>query len=285
MSLPHCGSGAVRAYLRTDPSPRPSPLPKGRGRIAVSAVAILAAFTFARATENLSRAESFDSKGISIHYTIEGKGQPVLLIHGLFADASLNWGGPGIIKALSKDYQVIAMDVRGHGLSDKPEQEDAYGLQMVEDVIRLLDHLKIQKAHVVGYSMGGMITMKFLTLHPERVRSAVLGGMGWLQDKSALQDFFGRLPERKGLSGTPRACPRSFGALAVTAKEVKAIRVPVSVLVGENDPVKKLYVDPLEQLRPDWPVKVIAGAGHLGCVVQPEFKVELKNLLDHERGR
>src|SRR5262249_51229153 len=113
----------------------------------------------------------------------------------------------------------------------------------------------------------------------------VLGGMGWLQQESALQDFFGRLPDRKGVSGTPRACPRSFGALAVTAKEVKAIRVPVSVLVGENDPVKKLYVAPLEQIRPDWPVKVIAGAGHLGCVGRPEFKAELKKSLDGMKGR
>jgi len=98
--------------------------------------------------------QTFDSNGVSIQYTVEGQGEPVVLIHGLHASTDINWRAPGIIKALAENYQVIAMDVRGHGHSGKPEQEEAYGMEMVEDVIRLLDHLKIKKAHVVGYSMG-----------------------------------------------------------------------------------------------------------------------------------
>ena len=121
----------------------------------------------------------FIFNGVPIQYSIEGKGEPVVLIHGLFASARINWRISGIIKALAKDYQVIAMDVRGHGGSGKPKEDEAYGVEMMEDVVRLLDHLNIQKAHVVGYSMGGMITMKLLTRHPDRVRSAILGGMGW----------------------------------------------------------------------------------------------------------
>ncbi|MCE9547954.1 MAG: alpha/beta hydrolase [Planctomycetia bacterium] len=58
---------------------------------------------------------------------------------------------------MSKNFQVIALDVRGHGLSDKPTREDAYGPELVGDVIRLMDHLHIKKAHIVGYSMGGII--------------------------------------------------------------------------------------------------------------------------------
>src|ERR1035438_4357252 len=113
-----------------------------------------------------SQPHTFDSEGVHIRYTVEGKGEPVVLIHGLYANAQMNWRGPGIIKALAKNYEVIALDVRGHGGSGKPKEEDAYGVEMAEDVIQLLDHLKIQKAHLVGYSMGGMITMKLLTRNP-----------------------------------------------------------------------------------------------------------------------
>ena len=219
-----------------------------------------------------------------MRYTIEGKGEPVVLIHGHYANAQMNWRGPGIIKALARNYQVIALDVRGHGGSGKPKDEEAYGVQMAEDVILLLDHLKIQKAHLVGYSMGGMITMKLLTRHPDRVRSAILGGMGWLSQDSLLQHFWTQLPPPKG-SVTPSTCVRSLGALAVTEDEVKAIRVPVTILVGERDPCRQLYVVSLEQIRPDWPVMVIPGAGHINCIFRSAFKKAIKDWLDRQAGR
>src|SRR5262245_45566758 len=105
----------------------------------------------------------FDAKGVKLHYVVEGVGEPAVLIHGLYSSARVNWQMPGIVSLLSKKYQVIALDLPGHGESDKPANEEAYGLEMVEDVARLLDHLKIQKAHIVGYSMGGMIAVKFMS--------------------------------------------------------------------------------------------------------------------------
>jgi pimeloyl-ACP methyl ester carboxylesterase len=226
-------------------------------------------------------AQSFESNGVSIQYTVEGNGPPVVLIHGLHANADINWRLPGVIKALTPKYQVIAMDVRGHGHSAKPEQEGAYGVEMVEDVVRLLDHLKIKKAHVVGYSMGGMITMKLMTRHPDRIESAILGGMGWMRQGSVLQDFWTVVPVRQGFS-TPAACIRSLGALAVKEDELNAIRIPVEVIIGQRDPVRRLYVAPLEQARKDWPVKVIDGAGHLNCIFMPQFGEEIKNWLDRQ---
>src|SRR5437763_4317028 len=133
-----------------------------------------------------TKPQTFDSNGVAISYTVEGKGEPVVLIHGLYASAQVNWRAPGIIRILATNHQVIALDVRGHAASGKPGQESAYGVEMAEDIVRLLDHLKIQKAHLVGYSMGGMITMKVLTRHPDRVQSALLGGMGWLREGSPL---------------------------------------------------------------------------------------------------
>ncbi|MGA2799001.1 MAG: alpha/beta hydrolase [Thermoguttaceae bacterium] len=232
---------------------------------------------------DVSKPQTFDSKGVAIQYTIEGKGEPVVLIHGLHSSADMNWRLPGIIKTLAGNHQVVALDVRGHGHSGKPEGEGAYGVEMAEDVLRLLDHLKIEKAHVVGYSMGGMIAMKLATLHPVRVRSMALGGMGWEREDSPLADFWNMLPEREA-TRTPAACVRSLGALAVKEDEVKAIRIPTIIIVGDRDPVKKLYVVPLEHIRPDWPTKIIDGAGHINCIFKPQFKEELKKWLDMEAG-
>src|SRR5881397_2402529 len=100
----------------------------------------------------LAQDQFFDSNGVKIRYTVEGQGEPVLLIHGFTADIEKQWGQPGVLKALAKDHRVIALDNRGHGKSGKPHDAKMYGKEMVEDAVRLLDHLKIAKAHVVGYS-------------------------------------------------------------------------------------------------------------------------------------
>src|SRR5438105_4735903 len=109
---------------------------------------------------------SFDSAGVKIAYIESGKGEDVILVHGLYSSAQMNWVMPGIFKRLAEKYRVVALDLRGHGDSDKPDAEDAYGQPMVDDITRLMDHLKIQKAHIVGYSLGGIIVMKFVVDHP-----------------------------------------------------------------------------------------------------------------------
>jgi len=77
------------------------------------------------------------------------------------------------------------MDCRGHGMSAKPHDPSQYGIEMVNDVIRLMDHLEIKQAAIVGYSMGGSIAMKMLTEHPGRFRAAVIGGsLGFSREES-----------------------------------------------------------------------------------------------------
>jgi pimeloyl-ACP methyl ester carboxylesterase len=224
--------------------------------------------------------QTFDSNGVKIHYTVEGQGEPVVLIHGAYSSADTNWRLPGIIKSLAGRYQVIALDVRGHGHSDKPAREEDYGVEMAEDVVRLLDHLQIEKPHIVGYSMGGMIAMKVVTKHPDRARSLTLGGMGWFREGSRLQEFFERIPEReRGRGSTPSVCLRSFGKLAVSEKELKAVSVPVAILIGDHDPCRRMYVGPLQQMRADWPVTVIDDAGHINCVAKKQFRDELEKVL------
>src|SRR6516165_5244908 len=122
--------------------------------------------------------EFFDSKGVKIRYVTEGKGEPVVLIHGWMGDSSM-WGGDGSgnTKLKGRDgLQLIALDCRGHGKSDKPHDPEKYGPEMAADVVRLLDHLKIEKAHLIGYSSGAYIAGKVAATHPDRVLSVVYGG-------------------------------------------------------------------------------------------------------------
>jgi pimeloyl-ACP methyl ester carboxylesterase len=124
----------------------------------------------------LSADQHFDSNGVKIRYISEGTGEPVLLIHGFTVDLERQWVDPGLFSTLAKKYQTIAYDNRGHGKSDKPLDPKKYGHEMVEDAVRLLDHLKIKRAHVVGYSMGASIVNSLLIAHPDRVLSATLAG-------------------------------------------------------------------------------------------------------------
>jgi pimeloyl-ACP methyl ester carboxylesterase len=227
---------------------------------------------------------SFDANGVKLHYIVEGEGEPVVLIHGLYASARINWQMPGIVSLLARRYRVIALDMPGHGESDKPTDEGAYGLELVEDVARLLDHLKIRKAHIVGYSMGGMIAVKFMARYQERVLSGAVCGMGWLREGSFQQRMLGRMQGRYG-GRTPPACARSLGELAVTEAELKGIRVPVIVIIGDRDPLKRFFVGPLQLVRKDWAVIEIDDADHLSCVVKTQFKEEIAEWLDEQARR
>jgi pimeloyl-ACP methyl ester carboxylesterase len=224
------------------------------------------------------RAEDFDSAGVKIHYTVQGSGEPVILIHGLYADAQKNWGLNGVIADLAQRYQVIALDCRGHGQSDKPAGENDYGIKMVEDVVRLMDHLQLPSANIIGYSMGGMIGLKMAVTHPDRVHSLVLGGMGWLQEGSPGQ----RVWENMGGRGNGRAASgllRGFAEFAVTAGQVQALKLPIQVVVGEEDPCRRLYVQALLDLRPDIQEQVVPKAGHIICVLKPEFRSDIATAL------
>jgi pimeloyl-ACP methyl ester carboxylesterase len=174
---------------------------------------------------------------------------------------------------------VITLDNRGHGQSDKPTESSEYGEKMAQDVVRLLDHLKIKQAHFVGYSMGGMITLKLAAVAPKRMLSGVIGGMGW--------NLYGpAVKEREGAEGrnpSLRACARAFPQLGITREELLAINIPLTVVVGADDPLLKRSVEPLQKARPDIPVVEIAGANHITCVLRPELRQAIVAFLDKQR--
>jgi pimeloyl-ACP methyl ester carboxylesterase len=222
------------------------------------------------------QSEVFDARRVKVHYLIEGNGEPVVLIHGLYSSARVNWQLPGTLAALAQAHRVVALDLPGFGQSKKIVDDEAYGLGWVEDVTLLLDRLNIRKAHIVGYSMGGIVALKFIAQHPDRVISGTLGGMGWLPQGGMLQRVWEHMPQ---------TAPRAVGQLALTKDELRAITTPVLVLVGDRDPIKQLYVAPLRMVRTDWPVVEIKGAGHLNCIFKEQFINEIRNWVDanHEK--
>jgi pimeloyl-ACP methyl ester carboxylesterase len=140
------------------------------------------------------------SDGVKIRYLTAGTtGSWVVLIHGYSDSAQRMWFTTGIAPALAKNHRVVALDNRNHGESDKP-QPNGSGRAM--DVIELMDHLKIQKAHIHGYSMGGGMTGQLLAIAPERFITAGFGGSGLtetdpdLRAKAAAMDD--KLPKAEG---------------------------------------------------------------------------------------
>lgn len=233
---------------------------------------------YARAADKPLRG-TLDANGVKIAYGVQGKGQPVLLIHGWLSSAGLNWDLPGITSLLAKDYQVIEFDVRGHGLSGKPTVEDAYGPELVEDIVRLLDHLHIKKAHVVGYSMGSIITARFIAKHQDRVLSGTLGGMGWLKAGDIAQWSFAQIGKNDPNAKALAVCGRSLAKLALTKDEITSIRVPMTILVGDKDGLVKnealYHLQELQRLRKDWPVVEIKDGNHITCIMKPQFREEI----------
>ena len=117
-----------------------------------------------------------NNQGVRIHYQVEGEGPPLVLQHGSL-DSIESWYELGYVDALKAAYQLILIDARGHGASDKPHDANAYGLQrMVDDIRAVLDERHIPKTHFWGYSMGCWIGFGLAKYMPERCASLILGG-------------------------------------------------------------------------------------------------------------
>ena len=116
-----------------------------------------------------------DNEGIHINYDVVGSGPPLVLQHGFFWSLE-GWKRVGYVNALKNSYQLILVDARGHGQSDKPHSSDAYQLErLVVDVTSVLDDLSIDCAHFWGFSMGGYYAFGMANYAPDRLRSLIVG--------------------------------------------------------------------------------------------------------------
>ena len=121
----------------------------------------------------------FDSDGVKIHYETWGEGHPIVLVHGFSSNIEDNWVSKGTVDLLESTRWVVALDLRGHGQSDKPHDAAAYeGDTMPQDVLNLMDYLGIEKADLFGYSMGAFVCAALLARHRDRFTSVILGGVG-----------------------------------------------------------------------------------------------------------
>jgi pimeloyl-ACP methyl ester carboxylesterase len=180
--------------------------------------------------------QNFDNRGVSIAFTDEGPrdGAAVLLIHGFASNVRFNWIDPGWVRTLTEaGYRVVALDNRGHGQSAKLYRPEDYGTPlMAGDALALLDHLGIGRAHVMGYSMGARITAFLAASHPDRVRSAIFGGLG----ANMVRPMAGTGPiahalEAPSIDDVTNPTARTFRAFAEQTKaDLKALATCIRVI-------------------------------------------------------
>jgi pimeloyl-ACP methyl ester carboxylesterase len=249
----------------------------------------------------LAQDKYFDSSGVEIHYVEQGVGETIVLVHGRGGTLE-DWVDSGVLANLAKSYRVISIDLRGHGRSSKPHDPKQYGPEMGLDIVRLLDHLRIARAHVVGYSLGANIVSQLLTSHPDRFLTATLGGSAgrfrWTAENDQSSEQEAAETEQLGFSpstvlrvappGTPKlteeeikqrsavalanvnrdrravaALIRSFRDQVITPAQITAVTVPTLGIVGSADPLL-LDLQDLKRLRPALELVVIDGASHSG---------------------
>jgi pimeloyl-ACP methyl ester carboxylesterase len=264
----------------------------------------------------------FDSNGVQIRYVEQGTGSPVVMLHGYTGTSDRHFIASGVFAQVAKDHRAIAMDLRAHGKSGKPHDPAAYGDEMANDVVRLLDHLKIQKAHIVGYSLGAIIAGRLVTINPDRLLSVAFIGHHPQRaisaaDKKFIEDSIAEmesdLPFRSlAVAVQPVGQPlppddelrklvaplvavndiKAFAAmwrggafLLSTDAALRAARFPMIEIIGTLDPA----VSEVEALRKDHPqikTLVLDGATHGGeqsVLRRPETMTALRELWSSTR--
>lgn len=243
----------------------------------------------------------FTHDGVEISFIDEGQGEPIVLVHGFASNKEVNWVAPGWMTTLTRaGRRAIALDNRGHGASGKLYDPAAYhSAVMAQDVRALLDHLDLRRADVMGYSMGARITAFLALAHPDRVRAAVLGGLGYrLVEGVGLPDTIADALEAPALADVTDPTAYLFRAFAeqtksdlralaacmrgsrqtLTRSQAAEIAVPVMVAVGETDQIAG-SPEALAALIPGAKAIVIPGRDHMLAVGDRVFKSAVLEFL------
>lgn len=204
----------------------------------------------------------FSSNGVDIRY-IEGASgaDPVILLHDAGSSIEEQWIETKIMPTLVQQeiFRVIAMDLRGHGKSGKAKLD----VEAARDVVRLMDHLKIQRAHIVGYGLGANIAIYLAVAHPDRLITMVLAGG----------------------ARVPPGAPAELAELAVTDQQAKAVKSPALGLIGTADPAMRDLLQ-LKAVMPRLARMVsIEGETHGSLPRHPEFVLAIQYFLRYHPAR
>jgi pimeloyl-ACP methyl ester carboxylesterase len=228
-----------------------------------------------------------NNRGVRIHYETIGKGRPVILHHGTMGSGS-DWTDLGYVEAMKKDYQLVLLDARGHGSSDKPHEPAAYDLSLrVLDVVSVLNDLNLAKADFFGYSLGGWIGFGLAKHAHSRINSFVLGAAHPYAEN--LQPFRDLIPSSEEafaahidqvfgntlkpamrerlLNNDLEALRRLTQDRTSIADVLPLMRMPCLLFVGELDP-RLALVKECASVLPNATLFTLPGCGHVAAIAQ-----------------
>jgi pimeloyl-ACP methyl ester carboxylesterase len=244
---------------------------------------------------------SFHNGDVEIAYLDEGEGDPIVLVHGFASSKNVNWVYPTWVSELKKNgRRVIAFDNRGHGDSSKLYDPAAYEIGiMAGDISALMDHLNIERADVMGYSLGSRMTAVLALREPQRLRSAILGGIGiGLIEGGGPGENVVEALEAPSLDDVTDPVGRTFRAFAeqtrsdrralaaclrgsrrlMRREEAAAIKVPVLIAVGTADEIAG-SAQALGKIIPDAQVLDIPNRDHMRAVGDKVYKTGVLDFL------
>ena len=247
---------------------------------------------------------TFQSGGITLGFDDIGPrdGRPILLLHGFASNRAENWKRLGWYSAFErKGIRCIALDLRGHGESDKPHEASAYDrTALVGDVVALLDHLAIDRADVMGFSMGARLALALALRHPERVDYLVLGGIGGrlfepARDPGALAAAmtaddpetiaepllrsFRHFADEQGEDRLALAAFAQGPSEPFTPDMLSGLSMPVLVIAGARDALAG-NPEELAAAIPGARAVAIPGCDHFSAVPHGLFKAHVFDFLD-----
>jgi pimeloyl-ACP methyl ester carboxylesterase len=219
-----------------------------------------------------------DVNGLHMYYEESGSGPPLVLLHGGLLTIGLSFGA--VIPTLAERHRVIAVELQGHGRTGDIDRPMTFE-HLAGDVVGLLDHLGIDNADVFGFSLGGLTTYELLVHHPGRVRRAVVASADHRNDRGG-EVSPDRLPTEADFAAMRDAYaavapdPTHFEAFAEKAvamvhgfagwadAELRAIEVPVLVLIGDRDFILVPNAVEAAELLPHGQLAVLPGTTHMG---------------------
>lgn len=275
-----------------------------KGRTQLLKSMLLVVMMFVACTSNAQKMKPSNSgyapvNGIKVYYEVYGKGDPVVLLHGAFYTIDMNWGE--LIPELSKTRKVIAIEMQGHGHSPFSERKLSINT-LASDVEKVMDYLKIERADVAGYSMGGSVAYQFAVQSPKRLRKLVIISStykteGWLPAvnnafKDFKPEFFDNTPLKTGYDAIAPDKTKwrpflmqmfdfSHEPFNVGDSNISKISAPVLLIAGDNDGLDKIELMKTYQLlgggvtadlgpMPKSQLAIVPGQGHVSLMTQTQ---------------